>query len=148
MKSTSTKSADFAQTSVQPYSKYCVRCGSNYPDYIALPVHCPCGNVIHGANDGSSPNPRVSHRTVYEPAASPVNWNAAICRSNKCGCYDAKRDACLKIIQIGEEKGLRRAGKVNWLHGSKHAACPADPPMFDGPTDPAEVMRILEDQEL
>jgi hypothetical protein len=89
-----------------------------------------------------------AQRTIHEPSACQVNWNVLLCRSNKCGFYDSRRDACLKVIQIGEEKGQKRGGRVAWLHHNMSAKCPLDPPVFDQPGTPDSVAARIEQQEL
>lgn len=56
--------------------------------------------------------------------------HAAICRTNQCGHYDSDNDACKIVVEIGKQKGQKRAGKVSWLYHNPKAACPADPPMW------------------
>jgi hypothetical protein len=58
------------------------------------------------------------------PTSCPVNTNAYICRQCPSGKYDGTRDACLEVIQIGVQKGQRRAGRINWLHYHPDAKCP------------------------
>lgn len=49
---------------------------------------------------------------------------ASICRSNRCGHYNADRDACQLLIDKG------RAGRVAYLLTHPATKCVADEPLF------------------
>ena len=64
------------------------------------------------------------------PSALPVlpksrgHDKVAICRSNRCGHYNADRDACQLLIDKG------RAGRVMYLLTHPATKCVADEPLF------------------
>jgi len=60
--------------------------------------------------------------------------HAAICRTNQCGKYNASKDSCQILVNIG------KSGSVSWLYTHPNTRCPNDPPMWtitDGSTNAA-----------
>jgi hypothetical protein len=85
---------------------------------------CACGQQHASRTATQYAPPRQEPTRHGGPQSCPVNLNANICRQCPSGKYDPDRDACLEVIQIGKNKGYRRAGKINWLHYHLNASCP------------------------
>jgi len=97
-----------------------------------LPIHCPCGFSIGKDNTPQEVwVPQSTDLPKRDHANRPVvrisekgQANAAICRSNVCGHYDAERDACGILMSRG------KAGRVVYLLTHPETSCVDDPPRF------------------
>jgi len=97
-----------------------------------LPIHCPCGFSIGKDNTPQEVwVPQSTDLPTRQRDARPVvqisekgQANAAICRSNACGHYDAEHDAC------GILRSRGKAGKVTYLLMRPQTRCVADEPLF------------------
>jgi hypothetical protein len=54
---------------------------------------------------------------------------AGICRSNKCGRYDAGSDTCGILVERA------KGGHVRYLYSHPETKCPNDPPMWNNEDD-------------
>jgi hypothetical protein len=97
-----------------------------------LPIHCPCGFSIGKDNTPQEVwVPQSTELPKRQHAERPVvqisekgQANAAICRSNVCGYYDAEHDAC----GILRDRG--KAGAVTYLLTHPETKCVAPEPLF------------------